>query len=218
MIYFITNRKLVEPENFLPIIEEAAVAGVGTIILREKDLNYTDFLKLGLKVKAITSQLGVPRKAEVLEIPEVPGDQGKPGVSIIINGNIQVAREIKADGVQMGFKDFMKKRPDFPGLVGVSVHSLEEAQLAEQKGADYLLASHIFPTDCKKGLVPRGISWLKEVTSRIDIPVVALGGIKLENIKSVFEAQASGAALMSEIMCAPDVAGLITDLKSEISN
>lgn len=195
MIYFITNRKLVEPKKFLPIIEEAAGGGVGTIILREKDLNYTELLELALKVKAITSQ-----------------------VSLIINGNIQIAREIKADGVQMGFKDFMEKKADFPGLVGVSVHSLEEAQLAEQKGADYLLASHIFPTDCKKGLAPRGISWLKEVTSRTKIPVVALGGIKLENIKSVFEAQASGAALMSEIMCAPDVTKLITDLKNEINN
>lgn len=195
MIYFITNRKLVEPKKFLPIIEEAAGGGVGTIILREKDLNYTELLELALKVKAITSQ-----------------------VSLIINGNIQIAREIKADGVQMGFKDFMEKKADFPGLVGVSVHSLEEAQLAEQKGADYLLASHIFPTDCKKGLAPRGISWLKEVTSRTKVPVVALGGIKLENIKSVFEAQASGAALMSEIMCAPDVTKLITDLKNEINN
>ncbi len=195
MIYFITNRKLVEPKKFLPIIEEAAGGGVGTIILREKDLNYTELLELALKVKAITSQ-----------------------VSLIINGNIQIAREIKADGVQMGFKDFMEKKADFPGLVGVSVHSLEEAQLAEQKGADYLLASHIFPTDCKKGLAPRGISWLKEVTSRTKVPVVALGGIKLENIKSVFEAQASGAALMSEIMSAPDVTKLITDLKNEINN
>lgn len=195
MIYFITNRKLVEPKKFLPIIEEAAGGGVGTIILREKDLNYTELLELALKVKAITSQ-----------------------VSLIINGNIQIAREIKADGVQLGFKDFMEKKADFPGLVGVSIHSLEEAQLAEQKGADYLLASHIFPTDCKKGLAPRGISWLKEVTSRTKIPVVALGGIKLENIKSVFEAQASGAALMSEIMCAPDVTKLITDLKNEINN
>ena len=195
MIYFITNRKLVEPKKFLPIIEEAASGGVGTIILREKDLNYTELLDLALKVKAITSQ-----------------------VPLIINGNIQIAREIKADGVQMGFKDFMEKKADFPGLVGVSVHSLEEAQLAEQKGADYLLASHIFPTDCKKGLAPRGISWLKEVTSRIKVPVVALGGIKLENIKSVFEAQASGAALMSEIMCAPDVTKLIADLKNEINN
>lgn len=195
MIYFITNRKLVEPKKFLPIIEEAASAGVQAIILREKDLNYTELLDLALKVKAITSQ-----------------------VPLIINGNIQIAREIKADGVQMGFKDFMEKKVDFPGLVGVSVHDLEEAQLAEQKGADYLLASHIFPTDCKKGLAPRGISWLKEVTSRIKVPVVALGGIKLENIKSVFEAQASGAALMSEIMCAPDVTKLITDLKNEINH
>lgn len=195
MIYLITNRKLVEPEKFLPIIEEAANSGIEAIILREKDLNYEELLKLALKVKTIASAADI---------------------SLIINGNAQVAKDIQADGLQIGFKDFMESKPYFAGLIGVSVHSLEEAVLAEKNRADYVLASHIFPTACKKGLAPKGIPWLREISSNISIPVIALGGINLNNIKSVFESQVQGVALMSGIMCANDISRFVGKLKLKI--
>ncbi|SMB87301.1 thiamine-phosphate pyrophosphorylase [Desulfonispora thiosulfatigenes DSM 11270] len=194
MIYFITNRKLVSPERFLPIIEEAVKAGVGSIILREKDLNSFDLLQLAIKVKAITKGTNT---------------------SLIINENLKVAREIKATGIQISFTDFMNDRTDFTGIIGVSVHSLEEALTASKNGASYLLASHIFPTDCKKGLAPRGIKWLEKITSRVQVPVIALGGINIHNLSQVFKAGATGAALMSEIMQASDVHQKIKNLHNE---
>lgn len=85
-------------------------------------------------------------------------------------------------------------------LIGTSVHSVEEAKEAEQLGANYVTAGHIFTTDCKAGLEPRGIEFLEKVCENVRIPVYAIGGIHPENIAQIEKSSAAGACMMSEYM------------------
>ena len=84
--------------------------------------------------------------------------------------------------------------------IGVSVHSREEAVYAESKGADYLIAGHIFATDCKKGLPPRGLDFLAEICASVKIPVFAIGGMDLVRGPQALAAGAAGICMMSELM------------------
>lgn len=84
--------------------------------------------------------------------------------------------------------------------IGASVHSVEEAVMAETLGATYVTAGHIFATNCKPGLAPRGIEFLEEVCGSVKIPVYAIGGIHPKNLGKIKETPAAGACLMSEYM------------------
>ena len=85
-------------------------------------------------------------------------------------------------------------------LIGVSVHSVEEAIFAEKMGAGYVTAGHIFLTDCKKGLAARGLPFLKNVCESVGIPVYAIGGITPDHVDAGLGAGAAGFGVMSGIM------------------
>lgn len=84
--------------------------------------------------------------------------------------------------------------------IGVSVHSQKEAKKAEQLGASYLIAGHIFPTGCKKGVPARGLGFLEGICGSVAIPVYAIGGIHKENLSQIRGTGAAGACMMSEYM------------------
>lgn len=182
-IFVVTNRKLLKNKTLEEIISESAEGGASAIIIREKDLSYEALLEISRKAKAI-----IGKRAKLM-----------------INGNYEIAQEVGAEGVQFSYEAFMKLEEAYKGLKGVSVHSLEEAVKAEEKGADYVIAGHIFATDCKKGLPGRGLSFLKEICDSLSIPVIAIGGITDSNFSSVLEAGAKGIALMSSVMESDDV-------------
>ncbi|MCT4621254.1 MAG: thiamine phosphate synthase [Marinisporobacter sp.] len=179
MLCLITNREIIKNGTFKEVIEKAVAGGVDRVILREKDLIYDELLPIAQETRKITKE---------------------NNASLIINRNLEVAKAVDADGFHIGFHDLITAKPDWQGLLGVSIHSLEEAVLAEKNGADYLLASHVYATDCKKGLAPRGISFIKEIKKYVNIPVIALGGIKLENVGEVLSTGVDGIAVMSAIM------------------
>lgn len=85
-------------------------------------------------------------------------------------------------------------------VIGTSIHSVEEAKEAEQLGATYVTAGHIFTTDCKPGLEPRGLEFLEQVCENVKIPVYAIGGIHPNNIEKIEKSSAAGACMMSEYM------------------
>lgn len=85
-------------------------------------------------------------------------------------------------------------------MIGTSVHSVEEAVEAERMGASYVTAGHIFTTDCKPGLEPRGLEFLQRICENVRIPVYAIGGIHPENMAAIEKAGAAGACMMSEYM------------------
>ncbi|MFA9558571.1 thiazole tautomerase TenI [Evansella sp. AB-rgal1] len=142
--------------------------------------------------------------------------EGVPKSKIMVNDRVDVAAAFQVAGTQLAYHSLSVERvkQTFPTLkVGTSVHSVEEAKIAEANGADYLLYGHIFPSKSKPNLEPKGTSQLKQLTELITIPVIAIGGITPENIKDTLEAGAKGVAVMSGILEAKDP---VTMIKSYI--
>ena len=194
MLYLITNRKI-SNKDYLDVIRDSVMVGVDVIILREKDLNDKELLNIALSIKEIIKDTDT---------------------KLIINGNIEVAKKVSAEGIHLSYKDFVKKKTNYNGLVGVSVHKVEESIMACEKEADYLLASHIYETNCKKGLKPKGLSFLKEIKNKVNIPVIGLGGISHLNAKEVIDAGADGIAVMSYIMSSDDPYNATLKLKEQL--
>ena len=119
----------------------------------------------------------------------------------------------------MSYDEF-ERHPDFAREfqeVGVSVHGVNEAEHVERQGADFCIAGHIFTTQCKPGVEPRGLDFLRRITSNAAIPVYAIGGIDAHNIASVRDAGADGACLMSTLMACDNVAETIDELRAALS-
>lgn len=200
MLYLITNRKLVI-KNFFQVIEEAVISGVDVVILREKDLDYDELKPIAHKIKSIIDKYNA---------------NNKKNTKLMINSNDEVAINIKAHGLHMTYNNFINKDIDFHGEIGVSVHNVEEAVECEQRGADYIIISHIFPTECKKNLDPKGVQFIKDVRKKVQIPIIALGGINKDNIKMIMDAGADGAAVMSGIMASDNPSKTVSELKENM--
>ena len=154
------------------------------VILREKDLSEEEYLKLA---------------EEVLEMAR------KYKVECRLHFYWEVALTLEQSAIHLPLwklremKEEDKKRF---AIIGTSIHSVEEAREAQMLGSTYLTAGHIYTTDCKKGVAPRGIAFLQEVCSQVSIPVYAIGGIHVreEQIAEVMDAGASGGCVMSGMM------------------
>lgn len=182
-------------DDFLKRIEIIAASGADRIILREKQLDEISYTALAEKCRDICK---------------------KYGTAFSVNSFIDTARTLETD---IHVPLFMLENDpviskDF-SVVGVSVHSPEEARRAEKLGASYVIAGHVFETDCKKGLAPRGTGFLSDVVKAVNIPVHAIGGIKTQNCHEVFSAGAKGICIMSGLMLCPceEIALRIASLK-----
>lgn len=196
MLFVITSSNLCT-ENFLSRIDSIAKAKPDRIVLREKQLLSDEYMHLALECKKICEKYNVPFSLNSFyKIAE------KIGVSDI---NIPLSVLEETPSLVSEFK-----------TVGVSVHSVVEAKKAEKLGASYVIFGHIFPTDCKKDLTPRGTNLLKEVVSSVDIPVLAIGGITKERIPDVMNTGAKGICVMSHFMKCENPYKEISDFKSII--
>jgi len=204
MLTLITNRQICGDEKFIETVVRAIRAGVDQVILREKDLNTMTLKEFG----------------------QIFRTEMKPNQNLIIHSDVEAAEAISADGVQLTFSCFMNMskedvcalKKDMHFIVGVSVHSSTEAKSAVSHGATYLLASHVFNTDCKAGTPGRGVSFIEEICAVVDVPVIGLGGIDIANASKVISAGASGIAVMSGIMGAKDVSKVINRFKIELTS
>lgn len=178
----VTNRHLCTID-FLTKIEELCKTNVRLIILREKDLTCDEYKTLAEKVLQITKKFNKP---------------------LYLHNFIECCDELKVKNIHLPFEKFKElcKTDIFKDFdeIGTSVHSLEDAVFAEQNGATYITAGHIYETDCKKGLQGRGINFLKEICSTVKIPVFAIGGIDDSNINEVLKAGADAGCVMSGCM------------------
>ena len=186
----ITNRNIFKEsfrtssgtEAFLHHIQRI-LPGIDFLILREKDLGEEEYEELARKILPLCK---------------------KAGVSCAIHDHPEIARKLGGEYLHLPLlklEEYVKnKKEDAKFKLGTSVHSVEEAIQAEKLGASYLLAGHVFETDCKKGLPPRGLSFLGEVCKAVSIPVYAIGGINDENEKLVQKVGAAGACRMSGYM------------------
>jgi thiazole tautomerase (transcriptional regulator TenI) len=128
-----------------------------------------------------------------------------PLSKIIINDRVDVASVTRVAGVQLGYLslDVKTVKNRFPELkIGCSIHSQMEAKAAVKNGADFCLYGHIYPTNSKPGIAPRGIEGLKEVVNSTNLPVIAIGGIQPQNTLDVIEAGAAGIAVLSGVLLA----------------
>ena len=157
------------------------------MILREKDLADEQLLPLARSISSIAAG---------------------HGRRLIVNSSLEVAGAVKAWGVQLPFGIFDEARRDGrleKNNFGVSVHSLEQAVIAEEAGARWVLAGNIFATDCKKGLPGRGPEFLRKLKHRLSIPVWAVGGLSAGNIELAARAGADAVCLMSGLLQAENV-------------
>lgn len=132
------------------------------------------------------------------------------GVRFIVNDRLDLALAADADGVHLGQDDLPPKAArailGSNKLLGVSTHSLEQGLEAAEQGADYLGIGPIFATGTKAtGYEPRGCDIIRQLRARIDLPLIAIGGITLENVGQVIQAGAAGAAVISAIVGAADI-------------
>lgn len=124
---------------------------------------------------------------------------------IIPHTYLAAAKQTESDRIHLPFRLFQEyqERGALRGLqVGVSIHAVEEARMAQELGAAYVTAGHIFTTDCKKGVRARGMNFLEQVCAAVDIPVYAIGGIHEQQMPLISKSQAAGACMMSEYMLA----------------
>lgn len=181
-LYLVTDNSD-DIEKFLNTIEEGIKGGVSVVQIREKTAETLDFYKLALKVKEITTKYNVP---------------------LIINDRVDVALAIDADGVHVGQSDMpcdvTRRLIGEDKILGVSAATIEEAQKAENDGADYIGTGAVFPTSTKDDAPKITKKELKEVVDSINIPVVAIGGITIDNASELKDTGIAGLSVVSAIM------------------
>lgn len=171
-------------------VAEAAIAGGATVIqLREKDCPVRRLIAAGLELRRLTRE---------------------KGVALIINDRVDVALAVEADGVHLGQDDLppavARQILGPEKIIGVSTHSLEEALLAQQQGADYIGVGPVYATKTKESAVgPVGLDLLRQMEGKITVPKVAIGGITAQNASEVVLAGADGVAVITAVVSAPDV-------------
>ena len=131
------------------------------------------------------------------------------GALLIINDDVDLVLAVNADGVHLGLEDLPLSAARTllgPGrIIGASVHTVEQARFAEQEGADYLGVGPIFPSPTKQARPPLGCKILREIKNETHIPLIAIGGITVDNVWQALDGGADGAACISAVLSAPDI-------------
>ena len=200
ILCYVTDRKLLGPaagtEQLLPQITCAGAAGVDWIQIREKDLPARELLEL---VRGAVAAVPAPASILINDRLDVALASGAAGVHLGSN-SIPVAEAVRWCRAGNAPADFR---------VGVSCHSLREANDAERAGASYIFFGPVFETPSKAQFgPPQGIARLAEVCRGVKIPVLAIGGIKEENAAACLKAGAAGIAAIRMFQDAPDAARL----------
>jgi len=194
----ISNRKLCENKNLEKQIKKIFSAYEKKIILknfdivaltlREKDLDKNEYLKLIEKIYPICQ---------------------KYKINLILHQNYDLNLDDKYNigGIHLSYSIFKSLNENIKTelikkykRIGVSIHSLDEAKEVESLGASYVVAGHIFETDCKKSLEPRGLKFIEDLSSALSIPIFAIGGIDEKNSLSVINSGAFSICMMSTLM------------------
>ncbi|OYT59988.1 thiamine phosphate synthase [Euryarchaeota archaeon ex4484_178] len=183
-LYVITDGRFIDEVKGAMLALEG---GATTIQLRMKNSPTRKMIEVGREIRKLTKEYDA---------------------LFIVNDRVDVALATDADGVHLGQEDMpIDVAREIVGdiIIGISASNLREAMEAEKNGADYIGAGSVFPTTTKEDARYLGLDGLKEVVSKVRIPVVAIGGITLENVNKVLETGVQGIAVISAIMGATDV-------------
>ena len=197
LLYAVTDRHWLNGATLISQVEAALKGGATFIQLREKNLDDEAFYKEALEIQKLCRNYKVP---------------------FVINDNVDIALEMDADGVHVGQSDMeaddvrAKLGPD--KIIGVSAQTVEQAVLAEKRGADYLGVGAVFHTNSKADVAEVSRETLKAICDAVDIPVIAIGGISKENVSELAGTGICGIAVISAIFAEKDIKKATEKLKS----
>lgn len=196
-LYAITDSRLAISQTLEEQVEDALKGGVTILQLREKEMAVDDFKEEAIRIKKICDRYNVP---------------------LIINDNVEIAKEIDADGVHVGQSDIeagkVREILGVDKIIGVTAKTVEQAIAAQNAGADYLGSGAVFGTTTKLDAKKMSLELLKEITASVDIPVVAIGGIDETNIDQLAGTGIVGVAVVSGIFGKDDCEKAAKELKA----
>ncbi len=196
LLYAVTDRAWTGKQTLYQQVEAALKGGVTCVQLREKALDQAEFLQEAKELCALCRRYGVP---------------------FIVNDNVDIAVACKADGIHVGQEDMatgeVRRRAGEDMILGVSVHTAEEARQAVRDGADYLGLGAVFPTSTKTDAKPMTKETLQAICDAVEIPVVAIGGINRDNLLNLAGSGVDGVALVSAVFSAEDIEGTCRGLR-----
>lgn len=189
-LYIVTDEQLVQGCSHIQITRESLAGGAKIIQLRDKRRSGAELLIIAKEMKSLCSRFAA---------------------LFIVNDRLDIALLSGADGVHLGQDDIpiseARKIAPRPFIIGISVGTVEEAIQADKGGADYLGVGPVYPTGTKKDAGPVvGPLLIRQIREKVDLPIVAIGGINLSNTREVFEAGADSVAVISAVICSPDIA------------
>ena len=188
LLYAVTDRMWTGKQTLMEQVEDALKGGATCVQLREKELDEDAFLQEALEMKALCEKYHVP---------------------FFVNDNVEIAVKCKADGIHVGQSDMatakVRQTVGEDMMIGVSVHSVEEALVAVRNGADCLGVGAMFSTSTKADADVLTKEVLKEICDAVDVPVGAIGGISKGNMAELKGTGVDGVALVSAIFAAEDI-------------
>ncbi len=198
LLYLVSDRHWLEGRRLADDLEAAIKGGVTFVQLREKDdmaMDHDDFLKEALEIKELCARYEVP---------------------FVIDDDVDLALECGADGVHVGQSDMeagsVREKIGPDRILGVSAETVEEAILAEKRGADYLGVGAVFPTGSKDDALDVSHETLKEICRAVSIPVIAIGGISRDNVCELSGSGIVGIAVISAILAQKHIEEAAEDL------
>ena len=195
LLYAVTDRAWIGTQTLYQQVEAALKGGATCVQLREKELDEAAFLQEAKELCALCRRYGVP---------------------FIVNDNVDVAQACGADGVHVGQEDMkageVRRRVGEDMILGVSVHTVEEARRAVRDGADYLGLGAVFPTSTKTDAYQMSNETLRDICGAVEIPVVAIGGLNRDNILRLSGSGVDGVSLVSAIFGAEDIEAACREL------
>ena len=195
LLYAVTDTSWLRGRTLAQQVEEALRGGVTMVQLREKELQGEALEQEAREILALCRQYGVP---------------------LLINDDVMLAKKIGADGVHVGQDDMSAaKARELLGedaIIGVTARTVEQALAAQEAGADYLGSGAVFGTSTKKDAKPMDPAYFQQICESVSIPVVAIGGVTLDNIRELEGRKMSGFAIVSGIFAAEDIETRTRDL------
>ncbi|MDE6092794.1 MAG: thiamine phosphate synthase [Ruminococcus sp.] len=198
-LYAVTDRTYLKGKSLTEAVEQAIQGGVTCVQLREKNISFDEYVSRALEIREVCHKYGVP---------------------LIINDDYRVALESGADGVHVGIEDTevaeIRKNVGSDFIIGATAKTVEQAQKAQEDGADYLGVGAVFQSPTKTNAIRITPEKLTEICNIVDIPVVAIGGISLENIHKIKDCGQSGIAVVSALFAQEDIRLSAERLRAEL--